>query len=102
MIISAGAKIKCKKCFTEYDVSPEDFDTPITLSDERSMGYEIQYTWEFEDICGKCQNEMKVIVEGYEYPEGVFNYEEFTANGCILIENPKIEIQHLDEGYEDN
>jgi hypothetical protein len=102
MIITKGAKIKCKKCFAQYDISTQDFGVAQPLSDERSMGYETQYTWTFESICNKCQNGMQVILEGYEYPEGVFNYEEFTANGCILIENPKIEIQHIEEGYEDN
>lgn len=102
MIISKGAKIKCKKCFTQYYISPEDFDIPETVSDERNMGYETQYIWEFETICDKCKNKMHIILEGYEYPEGIFNYEEFTTNGCILIDNPKLEIKHLEEGHEDN
>lgn len=102
MIIIKGAEIKCKKCFTKYDISPEDFDVPETLSDERSMGYEIQYTWEYEMICDKCENEIQIIVEGYEYPQGILNYEEFTANGCILLGNPSLAINHLDDDDEIN
>lgn len=99
MIIKQGTKVKCKKCNKLHDISPEDFDEPETTSDERSMGYETQYTWEFEFNCDKCNNELKITIEGYEYPVGILNYQEFNTEGCIIIEEPALEINNQ-EDYE--
>ncbi|MCA6065804.1 hypothetical protein JI747_001355 [Chryseobacterium sp. RG1] len=101
MIISKGPKIKCKRCQKQYDIDPVDFDDADISSDERSMGYELQYTWQYMSNCVRCKNELTIIVEGYEYPVGAFNYEEFTYEGCIVIENPELEIKHIEE-YEDD
>ena len=100
MTLKEGPIIKCKKCLTEYNILPEDFDGPDAASDERNMGYEIQFSWNYEVNCQNCQNEMHILIEGYEYPQGVFNYEEFTAHGCILIKNPVLEIQYLQDDDE--
>ncbi|MES2619199.1 MAG: hypothetical protein V4613_15080 [Bacteroidota bacterium] len=100
MIIRSGAKIKCKKCNKLYDISPEDFGEPNTSSDERNMGYEIQYIWEYEFNCDKCNNDLHITIEGYEYPVGILNYEEFNSEGCSIIEEPSLEINN--EDYEDN
>lgn len=100
MILKQVTKIKCKKCGKIHDIDPEDFNSPKTTSDERSMGYEIQYTWEYEFICDKCENELKVIIEGYEYPVGFLNYQEFRTEGCLFIEKPTLEINS--EDYEND
>jgi restriction system protein len=97
MKIDKGAKIKCKKCNKLYYISPEDFDEPDTTSDERSMGYEIQYTWDYEFNCDKCKNELKITIEAYEYPVGILNYQEINAEGCNIIDEPSLEINNEDE-----
>lgn len=102
MKIVKGPTIKCKRCFFEFEIAPSVFKSPKTVSDERSMGYEIQYTWEHVSKCVKCGNEMRLLIEGYEYPEGVLNHEEFVPTGCILVENPKFEIEDLDEENEED
>jgi len=96
MIISSGVKIKCKKCNKLYDINPEDFGEPDTSSDERNMGYEIQYSWEYEFACEKCDNHIHIYIDGYEYPTGILNYEEFNSEGCSILENPSLEIDNDD------
>lgn len=98
MIISSGVKIKCKKCSKLYHISPEDFGEPDTSSDERSMGYEIQSTWEYELICDRCSNNLHVTIDGFEYPVGILNYEECSSEGCIIIDKPSLSI--INEDYE--
>lgn len=100
MIITRGTKVKCKKCGKLHNINPDDFNEPETTSDERSMGYETQYTWEYEFACDKCDNELKLIIEGYEYPVGFLNYQEFNSEGCIIIEEPALEINN--EDYEND
>jgi len=103
MIIVDEIKVKCKKCNKLYNINPEDFDGPETTSDERSMGYETQYIWEYEFICDKCKNELKITVEGFEYPTGILNYQEFNVEGCFIVNQPVLEISNEnDESYQDN
>ncbi len=97
MIIKTGITIECKKCNKIYDINPEDFDEPETSSDERSMGYEIQYIWTYELECEDCNNVLKVVIEGYEYPTGILNYEEFNVEGSTIISEPSLEINYTDE-----
>ena len=96
MIIKKGATIRCKKCSKQHEINPEDFEEPGTSSDERNMGYEIQYTWEYESPCDKCNNDLRITIEGYEYPEGILNFEEFKSEGCTIIDKPSLEINNDD------
>lgn len=100
MRIIGTTKIKCKKCHKIHDIFPEDIDEPETNSDERSMGYEIQYIWENEFICDRCKNILKITIEGYEYPVGILNYQEFSTEGCSIIDEPSLEITSIDDEYE--
>jgi restriction system protein len=100
MRIIGQIKVKCKKCHKLQEISPDDFEEPETNSDERNMGYETQYIWEFEFQCDKCKNELKITIEGYEYPVGILNYQEFNNEGCIIIDEPTLEITSLDEDFE--
>lgn len=100
MIITQETEVKCKKCNKLHSISPEDFGYPETTSDERSMGYETQYIWECEFNCDKCNNDLKITIEGYEYPIGILNYQEFNAEGCIIVQEPLLEVNSEDEDYE--
>lgn len=101
MIISKGPIIKCKKCNKKYEIEPDDFGEPETYSDERNMGYEIGYVWEMEFECDKCNNEISITIEGYEYPVGVYNYENFSTSGCNFIEEPALEIVYEKDNYDE-
>jgi len=100
MRIIGKIKVKCKKCQKLHDISPENFDDPEKNSDERSMGYETQYIWEYEFKCYNCNNELKITIEGYEYPVGILNYQEFRTEGCLIIDEPRLEITSLSDDYE--
>jgi hypothetical protein len=50
--------------------------------------------------CDKCKNELKITIEGYEYPVGILNYQEFNTEGSIIIDEPTLEITSLDEDFE--
>jgi hypothetical protein len=100
MRIIGKIKIKCKKCQKIHDICPEEIDDPEINSDERSMGYEIQYIWEHELICDRCKNNLKITIEGYEYPVGILNYQEFSSEGCSIIVEPSLEITSIDDEYE--
>lgn len=102
IVINKGPKIKCKKCQKQYEIDAIDFGDAYSSSDERNMGYEIQYTWEYESNCTRCGNDFIIIVEGYEYPVGAFNYKEFIYEGCIPVEDPELEIKHIEDNYEEN
>lgn len=87
---------KCNKCKKTFETSPEDFDSPETYSEARNMGREIQFVWTYEFSCSNCDNPIEIIIEGYEYPEGFFNYEDTTSDGCILIQKASLETEHSD------
>lgn len=97
MIIIKGTKVRCKKCNKLHDINPEDFNGPEKSSDERSMGYETQYVWEYEFNCDKCNNELKITIEGYEYPTGILNYQEFNLEGCLIVDEPSLEINNEED-----
>ncbi|GAA3773456.1 hypothetical protein [Flavobacterium ginsengiterrae] len=97
MIIKTGINVKCKKCNKIHEINPEDFDEAETNYDERNMGYEIQSIWEYEFNCDECGNELKILIEGYEYPAGVLNYQEFNVEGCIIVVEPTLEVNYNDE-----
>ena len=100
MLISKAPTIKCKKCGKIYHLEIDDFGDAETSSEERNMGYETQYTWEFQMECEKCNNLLTVTIEGWEYPVGIYNYDEFTTEGCLFIEKPELEIV-FDNPYEE-
>jgi hypothetical protein len=97
--LNKGAKIKCKKCNKLYDITIEDFGEFEETSDERSMGYETQYSWIYEQDCEKCSNSLEMTIDGYEYPSGILNYQEFNVEGCLIIEEPSLEVISQDEDY---
>ncbi|KJS05466.1 MAG: hypothetical protein VR77_08455 [Flavobacteriales bacterium BRH_c54] len=100
MKISQKISVKCKKCNKLHDINPEGFSDPEMTSDERSMGYETQYIWEHEFNCDKCNNDLKITIEGYEYPVGILNYQEFNSEGCLIVNEPSLEINN--EDYEND
>lgn len=97
--IKQGAKIKCKKCNKIYDINPEDFPEADVTYDERNMGAEAQYLWQYDFQCDKCQNSLILTVEGYEYPIGILNYQESNSEGCVILEKPSLEVNYEEEDY---
>lgn len=101
MKISKAPIVQCKKCKKKYDINVENFDTPEINTEDRNMGYELQYLWEYEFECEKCKNLISITIEAYEYPEGFFNYDEIDTSGCNLLEKPSFEIEETDREDEE-
>lgn len=97
MILEKGPKVQCKKCSQLFFLDVNEFDGPEINIDERNMGYETQYIWEYIGECNNCNNEISVIIEGWEYPQGVFNYDEFNSRGCKIVEKPLLKIHFEDD-----
>ncbi len=89
--------VECKKCGTENTIDIADFEPPETTSDERNMGYEIEYLWHCEFSCSKCSNDIEVVPRAYEYPMGILNYHDVECTGAIIIDKPNFEIDHQEE-----
>ena len=86
-------KIKCKKCNKEHFIGISDLGNPETASYERSMGYEIEHTWDYEFECDNCQNNIHISIQGYEYPENILNFENYNnGSGFIYITRPSLTI----------
>lgn len=93
MKMSKPPVLKCKYCYAIIKPEIDDFDDPETSQYERNMGVEIEYTWEYAATCPSCNNDISVTVEGWEYPVGIFNYEESTSVGCLITEKPALEVE---------
>ena len=89
--ITKGAKVECLKCPKQYDVSIDEFGEPDVEHEERDMGTEFHYTWQYKAKCKICGNDISVTVCGCEYPEGSLNDYDTESDGCNIIENPELE-----------
>jgi len=100
MKIIKAPTVKCKRCQTINTTAIDDFQEPNTESNERNMGYETGYSWTLEITCTKCENELEIIVEAWEYPIGILNYTEFETVGCSFVEEPVVEVEFDNEQYD--
>lgn len=95
--ITNDFSVKCKKCGTENGIDINDFEPAETYSDERNMGYEIEYIWHYEFACSKCSNDIEVIPRAFEYPEGILNYHDIECNGAVIVDEPNFIIVNNEE-----
>lgn len=93
MKITKSPSYKCLKCIKTFETEIEDFGSPEIVSELRNMGNELQYIWELDTQCEKCKNNINIIIEGYEYPSGFFNYGDTTSEGCLIIKKAELEIE---------
>ena len=83
-IVIGSMTVKCNQCGKIHTISAEDTDFENSYGGERQMGPENGYTWEHTIEC-ECGNEIEIIYEVWEYPEGAFNNDTVTVNGGTLI-----------------
>jgi hypothetical protein len=84
-IVNGSMTVKCNKCGKIHTIPAEESDFENSYGEVRQMGPENGYTWEHKINCD-CGNEIEIIYEVWEYPEGVFNNDNITVNGGILID----------------
>lgn len=94
MRIITPPTFKCNKCKKKFNTDIQDFGSPEVYYESRNMGNEIQFVWNYENECENCENSIEITIEGYEYPEGFFNYEETTSEGCLIIDKATLETEH--------
>lgn len=84
-IVKGSMTVQCNQCGKIHTISAEDTDFENSYGDERQMGTENGFTWEYTIDC-ECGNEIEIIYEVWEYPEGAFNNDNVTLNGGTLID----------------
>lgn len=81
--ISLKRVIKCPFCGKQIRIDLED-ESQVT-TDERPMGPETLYEFDFENECPHCQKPYRV--KGYvsEYPQGALNFEKINVTLAIPL-----------------
>lgn len=74
---------KCSACGNITNLHCNDFEWELTESTQRNMGSENCYTAKQEFICD-CGNDISVEFNTWEYPAGMVNMSDSTANGCTI------------------
>ena len=92
MILKNDIEVKCRKCGTINTIKSSDFDEPDRVSEERSMGTEISYYWNYEFECSNCNNHTTVEISAYEYPMGFLNFADKESTGGDVVNEPLIVI----------
>lgn len=87
---SGTLKIECNECHTQHNLSASDFDWDCVETNTRQMGSENNYEAS-SDITCECGNEINVKINAWEYPEGVFNTDDYSIDGGKIIQ--KIDIK---------
>lgn len=78
-------KIECN-CghIITIDLDIEEFEWEIIETDEREMGIETLYEATFEYECNNCNENLKIALQVWEYPEGFINLSEVNVEGGIV------------------
>lgn len=66
-----------------HTIYPEDFDVQLLNAEERKMGSERGYQATYADE----ENGFEIIIDFYEYPEGVYDSHEIMPDGCSVIKD---------------
>ena len=99
MNLLVDIEIRCEKCGLIH-VIPKDFLEPSVSSYERNMGDEIEYIIEDSIVCDECQNEIRFVIRGYEYPVGAYNYDDYEIFGGDFIQEPNMGIIYFQEEFD--
>jgi hypothetical protein len=84
--IAGKAKFVCSKCGQAYSLEPDDFNFQTESTSQRNMGKEQLIASENEYQCN-CGQEINIKFEVWEYPEGVINDTDHSADGASNIES---------------
>ena len=78
--------IRCDNCGELFEIDANDFsfDWEVESSEERGMGIENEYVSHENFDCPTCNQENDIELHVWEYPVGVFNYQDIdVSHGSI-------------------
>lgn len=84
-IVKGTFSLTCSVCGKRHDFDEDDADFDATSGGERQMGPETGYNWEYSFNCDKCNNEIEIKYEVWEYPIGAFNNDQINLRGAAEI-----------------
>lgn len=75
--------IRCDGCGELFSVDSGNFDFNWEggVVDDRGMGYEMEYEYEDSCFCPNCGKQIDLTFQVWEYPMGVFNYQNIEVDG---------------------
>lgn len=76
--------IRCDNCgeLFSFDAGDMEFDWEGgVVDDDRGMGCEMEYESQESCNCPNCNNQIDLTLQVWEYPVGVFNYQEIKIEG---------------------
>ena len=94
--------IRCDKCgeLFSFDAGEMFFDWEGGVVDDRGMGYEMEYDSQETCACPNCQSQIDLTFHVWEYPMGVFNYQDIEIEGGEIDTpmnlEPYIDLQDYD------
>lgn len=91
--------VQCDYCGKVHVIDKDSLELKV-LSYERPMGAEIEYNYEGECWCDKCDNHLRYTVRGYEYPVGAFNYEASDCSGGHFVQPPEFDVNYYEFEYD--
>lgn len=101
MALMNDVVIRCSKCGKTHIVNKDYFECSESWDDgEREMGHEVYYSFDYEFNC-ECRNNISIQIEAWEYPVGMFNFENPYIKGGKFLINPTCDVIHEFFDYED-
>ena len=78
-------KAICDACNKAYSIECGDLEWDVTSYEKHSesMGAEVHYNSEWEEICD-CGNNMNITFFYVEYPQGFLELDDTKTSGCTL------------------
>lgn len=80
--------IRCDDCGELFSIDSGNFDFEWVggIVDDRGMGYEMEYEYEDSCFCPNCGKQIDLTFQVWEYPMGVFNYQNIDVDGGEIEE----------------
>lgn len=85
--ITGKASYECLSCGTVHFLHNEDFNFESESGSYREMGQETQYAAEFNEKCQKCNNDIEIKFEVWEYPVGIINMTDSEISGAKVLDS---------------
>lgn len=85
--ITGKATYKCINCGAKHYLHNDDFYFEVESGSERSMGEEVQYSYELDEKCHNCDADIHLRFEVWEYPVGIINMTNEDSSGATIIES---------------